>query len=556
MAERTAPHNREAASAALTESMRALERYKEKENHNLRVLKTQYETVLAAKEVLMNKHFVYAEKSKKDLSSEEMVNWLTPKMDLADDLIDEVFLLFPDTEAEHIAEQVRQETEAKEQVRAAEIDLTTRQSEDEKKRLESLIKEIEESIQDENKIAVGDALFVQSQLEQIDCELEALTKSWNKLKMLNANAEEEDLDEIFAVENTLRTTITALRSSANAYIKKIIPPVTKTSTNSDSSSVTSNSENRSNSSLKHEKIGLPTFNGNSRTFASFKGDYKFMVEKAYPNLEERTYVLKKVCLKGPAKTLVENIDTLTDVWERLESKYGNSNDIIHMVTSDLKNLTFKNNDDSSLVHFVDVLEKGIQDLIAVDSLSEISNSYTVDLIERKMPRRITEKWLEKVERDSIETKNKFTELVTFLKLERKQSERFIQLRDKEETSKRHKDGKDNKPNRDQSISGGTQAVLKKICIVHPNASTHFTRKCKAFLRMTVQQRGKAVMDANGCGFCLSNSHVGSACPFEGQWNNCDVSNCNKPHNRLIHGCGIQELSCATFRYGVRTSVTL
>ena len=66
-----------------------------------------------------------------------------------------------------------------------------------------------------------------------------------------------------------------------------------------------------------------------------------------------------------------------------------------------------------------------------------------------------------------------------------------------------------------------------------------------FLKLSVQERGKAVFDANGCGLCLSNTHVGSKCPFEGQWKNCDVSNCNKPHNRLVHGCGLQELCCAT-----------
>ena len=554
MAEQTALHNREAASAALTEAMRALQRFKDKPNHNTRILKTKYEAVIAAKEELMSKHFVYAEKSKKALTSAELVDWLTPKMDLADDMIDEVFLLLDNAETQTNTDRERQENAAKEQAKANEVDLATRQSNDEKKRIESLIKTIDESIKDETKTSVGDALLVQSQLEQIDCELEALTKSWNKLKMLKADAEDDELDDIFQAESTLRTSVAALKPSANAYVKKIIPQAAKSSTSSDSSSVVSHSDH-SNASLKLEKISLPSFSGNSRTFASFKGDFKLIVEKAYPDVVQRTYVLKKNCLKGPAKTLVENIDSLKDVWERLESKYGNTNDIIHMVTTDLKKLTFQRNDtDTSLVHFVDVLEKGIQDLTAIDALSEISNTYTVDLLERKLPRKIAEKWLEKIENDKIEAKNKFTEIVKFLKLERKQSERFLQLREKDEVGKKGGNGGD-KNNKDPNISGGTFGNSKKCCIIHPN-STHFTRKCKAFLRLTVQERGKVILDAKGCGFCLSNSHIGAGCPFEGQWKNCDVNNCNKPHNRLIHGCGIQELSCATFRYGVRLSITL
>ena len=93
MAEATALNNREAAHAVLTDAIRALTRFKDKENHSMRVLKTKYEAVVAAKEELMAKHFVYAEKAKKPLNSPELVQWLTPKMDDADDVIDEVFLL-------------------------------------------------------------------------------------------------------------------------------------------------------------------------------------------------------------------------------------------------------------------------------------------------------------------------------------------------------------------------------------------------------------------------------------------------------------------------------
>ena len=540
--------------------MRALTRFKSKQNHSVRLLKTKYDAVVGAKELLMSKHFLYAEKGKKDLSSVELVEWLTPRMDAADDLIDEVFEILADEDEKRVKEKVEEETAVKEQIRTDEIAIATRQSDEEKKRIESLIKTVGESIEDEAQSSVSDALLVQGQLEEIDNELESLTKSWNKLKMLNANADDDELDKIFESENLLRTSITELRSSASAYIKKVMPPVSVSNSRSDSSTVVSvNNNNPTHSSLKHEIIGLPSFSGNSRSFARFKGDFKLIVEKTYSDEVERAYVLKKTCLKGPAKTLVENIDTLADIWERLDSKYGNSNDVIHMVTTDLKKLTFQKNDiDSSLVHLVDVLEKGIQDLTAIDSLAEISNTFTVDLIERKLPRRILEKWLEKVETDKIEPNNKFNELVKFLKQERKQAERLIQLRDKDEGSKKGggKDERD-KSNRDANISAGVQQGTQgtKYCVVHPNSS-HFTRKCKAFLQMTVQQRGKIILDAKGCGFCLSTSHVGESCPFVGKWNNCDVNNCNKPHNRLIHGCGIQEFSCATFKYGVQTSVTL
>ena len=61
----------------------------------------------------MKKHFHYGDKAKKELECEEMKNWVTPHIDAANDLIDEVFLLLDaednrlkniDTEAEKVLE--------------------------------------------------------------------------------------------------------------------------------------------------------------------------------------------------------------------------------------------------------------------------------------------------------------------------------------------------------------------------------------------------------------------------------------------------------------------
>ena len=84
---------RNAAHATLTEAVRELTRYKEKANRSLRILKTKYDKVVNDKEILIRKHITYGEKSKKDLKSAEMTDWLAENLDDVNDILDEVFLI-------------------------------------------------------------------------------------------------------------------------------------------------------------------------------------------------------------------------------------------------------------------------------------------------------------------------------------------------------------------------------------------------------------------------------------------------------------------------------
>ena len=304
----------------------------------------------------------------------------------------------------------------------------------------------------------------------------------------------------------------------------------------------------------------PTFSGNSRAFARFKSDFEFIVAPSYPNKIHQTFVLKENCLQGQAKRLVENMDDIKDIWERLQTKYGDSIEIVNLVIKDIEKLSFSKNDqDLGLVNLVDVLEKGLQDLNAIDTRNEVANAYTVKLLETKLPRRILGKWLDKeVPSDSG---SRFEQLFEFLKQERKQTERLIQLKDteKSEKGKQYDSRKDDeKAKLANSAQVRNSSDKKKFthnnnCLIHPNSS-HLTRKCRSFLSKTVEEREKVVKDANACRLCLSVSHTGQTCPFEGKWDTCNVDGCAEYHSRLVHGCGIPEISMyndrslATYKY--------
>ena len=116
---------------------------------------------------------------------------------------------------------------------------------------------------------------------------------------------------------------------------------------------------------------------------------------------------------------------------------------------------------------VDTLEKGIQDLTLINAQAEISTEYTVNLIEEKVPRRILEKWLS-LEREEFkkskeadktlsteEEENlgkgavRFKELIKFLKEERRQAERMIQLHGRDKDKENEKDKYKHKGNKDK-----------------------------------------------------------------------------------------------------------
>ena len=303
---------------------------------------------------------------------------------------------------------------------------------------------------------------------------------------------------------------------------------------------------KSNSAaFRMERTKLPTFSGNPRDFARFKGDYEAIVKPAYTDPVHLMYNLKENCLKGEAQELVKNVNDLETVWERLSDKYGDNMQILDSVIKDIQNATIntKQNSDQSFIDFVNLLEKGVQDLVAIGQEKEFGGRYTVTLIEKKLPRRVFMKWLEDEEEEEGEDGEKrFKRMIKYLRTERKKVEKIVSQKkewDKEDQKKnKDKDDKEKKwCNYGQDRGGGGK---KDLCIIHPNAS-HLTRKCHAFTQSkTVDERAQLVKDLGACSLCLSITHKGSPCPRKGEWK-CGESGCALPHSRLLHGTTVTGL---------------
>ena len=379
---------RTTAAAALTERMRDLKKYKDKANKSTRLLKAKYETCEGAKEELMRQHYLYGEKAKIDITSEEMVAWLEEKLDPATDLLDEVFIMLE--EAETAAEKTALD-EIKEEKRANETDVANQQATFEEKLLRDQIETMMETVEEENKTR-DDAIQVQSQLKEIDVVLGNLIKSWNISKSFCKV--KAGRDAIFVKEEAVKKLVSEKRASAYTFISKLIPDESNNAVAKQENVAEKSSDQSKEFSIKHDRAKFPPFSGNPRAYARFKGDFNRIITKQCPDDISRAYLLKTQCLEGEPQTLVEAIEDLDEVWQRLDSKYGNVQRIVNLVLNEVKNLKIKY-DDASLVTLVDTLEKGTQDLTLINARAEIATTNTVNVIETKLSKRILSKWYDK-----------------------------------------------------------------------------------------------------------------------------------------------------------------
>ena len=144
---------RAAAAASLKDSVRELTRYKDKPAPSMRLLRTKIETVRRDKEVLVSKHYAYAEKSGEDLDSDELVGWLTPKLNDANDIMDDVEVMIEKMELEAEAAQREQDAAQVEESINNQITIAQKQCDSDETALLDRITTMMAVVNDETRIA-------------------------------------------------------------------------------------------------------------------------------------------------------------------------------------------------------------------------------------------------------------------------------------------------------------------------------------------------------------------------------------------------------------------
>ena len=184
---------------------------------------------------------------------------------------------------------------------------------------------MKEHIGDVSYTTKADANAARSYLSQVDESLGELTKSWNILKRL-PSLDGARLTEIFAKEEEIKKFVLDSRLEVLSYITKI-DPEGSVDGRSVAGSDTGTAPKLDTRSLKTEKIKNPKFSGDIRLYARFKSNFEKIVVAAHSDKDHQAYVMKTSCLQGEPKRLVENIDDIDKIWERLENRYGSTTEI-------------------------------------------------------------------------------------------------------------------------------------------------------------------------------------------------------------------------------------
>ena len=86
---------------------------------------------------------------------------------------------------------------------------------------------------------------------------------------------------------------------------------------------------------------------------------------------------------------------LTEIWERLESRYGDEIEIVNSVITEIQDFQLNKPDqDHFLIKFVDMLERGVENLSAIAARSHIANACTAKLLESKLSREVRLRWFQ------------------------------------------------------------------------------------------------------------------------------------------------------------------
>ena len=354
----------------LEESMRQAKRYLQSKTANPRLVRQKANKIELLENDLRKIHLAYCEKANIDIHSEEAMKYIQEKSDAAVDIIDECLLFIEETEernsrgdtAKVKIEKVEEEIQrCKSQIAGDE-----RYAIDVSRKIDDLRKT--ESFTTENMVTM------KTYCERYQDIYDSLNVAWNTL--ITFNDQTENVIKIKEVSES-RIQMQDIIAAARVFIetcnkfeedKKVVLPATMTTLGTAASS-------SSKVNTKTERIKNPTFSGDIRTFMKFRKDFKQIVEPSNSGAE-LSYILRESCLQGQAKALVQNIDSVEDIWEKLTDRYGDTMQLVEIVIKELNDVAaMKGSDDRKFIQIVDLLEKGLQDLEAIGARAEIANQY-------------------------------------------------------------------------------------------------------------------------------------------------------------------------------------
>jgi hypothetical protein len=374
-----AQQSRDSAASKLRDSVRQLHSYLQKPTLHERIIVQKSDKVDIDREELIAKHHSYGTKAGKELTDDEMVNYIETKIDDAVDAVDEATFKLEelrDTKEKEVKDKDVTVIQAQKVLELAQLKLEVESKETV---LDAMFTEMDKIFIDTP--TSHEAHLAETFVAELNVKVSDYLAATSEVK--RRTQREEDLAPIVRKEGEIDRKASSRKVKAVALTNEV-----KTSTEEQLESTLNEtrSSQHSNSNLRLSKMKAPKFSGNIRDFARFRKDFEKIVEATYSGFQ-LVYVMKEECLSGDALDLVRNLDSLDDIWDRLTEKYGGTLQIVDSVIKDVRNIKIpRNSQEQGLISMIDTLEKGVQDLSAIGKRSDIANAYTVKIVEDKLPK--------------------------------------------------------------------------------------------------------------------------------------------------------------------------
>lgn len=278
------------------------------------------------------------------------------------------------------------------------------------------------------------------------------------------------------------------------------------------------------SRLQLEKLKLDKFDGDLRKYPGFKERFKLYIEPMVPK-SQVAFVLRSH-LEPAVREDVENIeDDMSLLWQRLDAKYGNLRRYIDSVLLDLSKTT--KGDGKAALDMINTVEKAHIDLQRIGAQTEMSNSYIIALIEKKLPEEMRMDWVKFIaEKGEVDSSAIFRLLMGFLK-------KWRQIIEYDAAAIRKVPEKKSGTAHYANVKHDGE-TKSEVCWVHEDGY-HPVWKCKIFQMMPMNEKLNLVKSKKACHACLETGCQGATDPEKCRKEfKCPISGCKKPHNILLH----------------------
>ena len=370
---------------------------------------------------------------------------------------------------------------------------------------------------------VGNPLSLQETMER---KYQVLIDKWQELQnchdayTLLVNADEAQKEEEWIEELCER--FDAIEADTDKSLRKFRKEVPPAAPEEKSHIVIAKGADKQ-SGLKLERLRLDKFDGNLRKYPAFREGFKKYIEPMCP--ESQTAFMLRAHLEEVVKEEVANIeDDETLLWQRLDAKYGNLRKYTDAVLADLAKIS--KGDSKAALHLINTVEKAYQDLARIGLEQEMSNSYIISIIEKKLPEEMRIDWVKSIaEKGEVDSAKVFKLLMEFLRKWRniiEYDDSAIRKAPEKKVGSTHHAG------------SGKPKERSEVCWLHEDGK-HPIWKCNIFRVMPLAEKMNLIKQKKACQACLETTCNGSKNPEDCEKKfRCTLSECDQPHNLLIH----------------------